>query len=331
VLTTGKRYGDYNRVSTLFYEIESAIKKYEGMITMKAVVVSKYGPPSGLQLLEVEQPSPRPTEILIKIHATSVTHGDAMLRRMGRASRLVLGLFMGGLGKGKILGHEFAGVVEVIGESVTRFKIGDQVFGSAGMNGGAYAEYISLHEDAMVIAKPNNMSFEEAAVVPIGANTALYILKEANIQPGQKVLVYGASGSVGSYAVQLTKSWGAEVTTVSSTSNLEWLKDLGADHTIDYTTTDFTQTNETYDVIFDTVRKLSSSTSKDLLNENGLFLSTRSSTKEEVENLTYIGNLIQSRKIQAIIDRRYKLEEIVDAHRYVDTGRKKGNVVITVI
>ena len=298
---------------------------------MKAAVVTEYGSPEGVQIIELDKPVPKKNEILIKIHATTVTFGDAMLRRMGRASRFVMGLFMGGLGKGKILGHEFAGEIEVIGEDVTLFKPGDQVFGSAGMKGGTHAEYISLAEDAMIATRPANISFEEAAAIPVGAHTALHILREGNIQPGQRVLVYGASGSVGSYAVQLAKYWGAEITTVSSTSNLEWLANLGADHTIDYTKTDFTKTGETYDVIFDAVRKISSSQCKGSLKMNGVFLSSRSSTEEKAENLIFLKELIEDGKLMAIIDRRYPLEEIAEAHRYVDTGRKKGNVVITIL
>lgn len=297
---------------------------------MRAVVVTKYGPPEGLTLKEIQKPFPKSNELLIKIHATTVTFGDAMLRSMGRATRLVFGLFMGGLGKGKILGHEFAGVVEEIGEEVTQFTPGDHVYGSTGMKGGTYAEYISMPEDAMVTAKPSNMSFEEAAAVPVGAQTALFILRDADIQAGQKVLVYGASGSVGSYATQLAKNWGAEVTTVSSTANLEWLRELGADHTIDYKKTDFTKTGETYDVIFDAVRKISSSQVNDLLNEDGTFLSTSTSTKESLENLIFLRELIEAGKMKAVVDRTFPIEEIVEAHRYVDTGRKKGNVVVTV-
>ncbi len=298
---------------------------------MKAVVVSKYGPPDGLTITEIQKPSPKSNELLIKVHATTVTFGDAMLRGMGRVSRLVMGLFMGGLGKGKILGHEFAGVVEEIGDEVSHFNTGDQVFGTTGMKGGTHAEYLSLREDGMVTTKPANMSFQEAAAVPVGANTALHILREANIQQGKKVLVYGASGSVGSYAVQLAKYWGAEVTGVSSTSNLEWVKELGADHMIDYTRNDFTQIGETYDVIFDTVRKISSSQCKGLLKENGVFLSTSTSTKESTENLVFLRELFEDGKLRAVVDRTYHLDEIVEAHRYVDTGRKKGNVVITVL
>ncbi len=296
---------------------------------MKAVVVKKYGSPEGLQLVDIEKPVPRENEILVKIHATTITFGDAALRRMKLPVRLVFGFFMGGLRKNKILGHEFAGEVETVGSEVTMFRPGDHVFGSAGMNGGTHAEYICLPEDAMVTIKPSNMTFEESAAVPIGGHTALYILKPANIQPGQKVLVYGASGSVGTYALQLAKYWGAEVAGVCSKSNLEWVKDLGADNVIDYTTEDFTQNRETYDVIFDAVHKISSKQCKGLLKENGVFLSVYSSTNEDVENLVFLREIIEAGKLKAVIDCRFSLEQIVEAHRYVDTSRKKGNVVIT--
>jgi NADPH:quinone reductase-like Zn-dependent oxidoreductase len=298
---------------------------------MKVVVIEKYGPPEGLHIRDIEKPTPKANEILVKVHSTTVTFGDAMLRRMGRVSRLVMGLFMGGLGKGKILGHEFAGTIESVGREVRNFRPGDEVFGSMGMKGGAHAEYISIPEDSMVTLKPSTMTFEEAAAVPVGGHTALYILKESNIQPGQKVLVYGASGSVGSYAIQLVKNWGAEVTGVCSTSNLDWVRDLGADKMIDYTKEDFTQTSESYDVIFDAVRKLSKSQVKGVLKENGLYLSSATSTTENTENLIYLKELIEGGNLRAVIDRRYPLEEIVKAHRYVDTGHKKGNVVITMI
>ncbi|MFW9805981.1 MAG: NAD(P)-dependent alcohol dehydrogenase [Candidatus Thorarchaeota archaeon] len=294
---------------------------------MKAVIVARYGTPEGLQIEDVSKPMPEDNEILVKIQATTVTFGDAMLRRMNLPSRLVFGLFMGGLGKGKILGHELSGIIESVGKNVTRFKEGDEVFASAGMKGGAHAEYICLPEESMIATKPSNTSFEEAAAVPVGGNTAFDILRKANIQENQNVLIYGASGSVGTYALQLAKYWGAEVTGVSS--NVELVQSLGADKVINYKEEDFTESGEKYDVIFDTVRKLSKSNIKDSLMENGVFLSTSSSTTEKAENLEFLKELIQAGSIKVVIDRQYPLEEIVEAHRYVDTGHKKGNVVVT--
>ncbi|MFW9959023.1 MAG: NAD(P)-dependent alcohol dehydrogenase [Candidatus Odinarchaeota archaeon] len=297
---------------------------------MRAVVVAKYGPPEGLQIRDVEKPVPRNNEILVKIYATTVTYGDAKLRSFSLPIRLLFGLFSFRLGKNKILGHEFSGEIEEIGRDVTLFKPDDRVFASAGVRGGAHAEYICIPEDSMVAIKPDNITFEEAAAVPIGGNTALYILQKANIVNGQKVLVYGASGSVGSYAIQLAKFWGAEVTGVCSTKNLEWVRNLGADHVIDYTKSNFTDGDKTYDVIFDAVRKISSSQCKKLLDEKGVFLSTSSSTEEKVENLVFLKELIEARKLKPVIDRQYLLEEIAEAHRYVDKGHKQGNVVVTI-
>jgi len=296
---------------------------------MKAIVCTAYGPPEVLQLREVKKPAPRDNEVLIKIHATTVTAGDVILRSMTGLQRIVFGLVFG-LGRSKILGHELAGEIEAVGVGVTQFRAGDQVFASAGSGGGAYAQYICLREDGMVATKPDNLTYEEAAAVPIGGNTALHILRKGTIQRGQKVLIYGASGSVGSYAVQLATVFGADVTGVCSTANLELVHSLGAARVIDYTKGDFSQRGETYDVVFDAVGKLEASRGKRALGEGGVYLSVRSSTSEKAENLVFLKELVEAGQLRPAIDRRYPLEQIAEAHRYVETGHKRGNVVITI-
>jgi len=331
---------------------------------MKAIVYTEYGPPNVLQLKEVDKPTPKNNEILIRIYATTVSYGDIMVRNIRKMSLrkftmpmplwLPTRIFFG-FRKPKItvLGAQFAGEIESIGNDAKLFREGDQVFGYRGMSFGANAEYLCMPEDGCVTIKPTNMTYEEAAVVPYGAMMALTLLRKVNIHPGQKVLVNGASGGIGSAAVQLAKFlFGAEVTGVCGTPRLEFVKSLGADTVIDYTKEDFTKSGETYDLIFDILGKSSFSHCKRSLKQKGHYLLASFKMKQlfqmlwtkivgskrvicamasdKAEDLIAVKELVEAGKIKSVIDKSYPLEQIGEAHRYVEKGYKKGNIVITV-
>ncbi len=322
---------------------------------MKAIVYTQYGPPEVLRLAEVEKPVPRDDEVLIRVHASTVTAADFRCRSFTVPlsfwipARLFLGIVRP---KRPILGAELSGEIVETGKDVTRFKTGDQIFSATIGRFGGYAEYTCLPETGVIAPKPANMTYEEAAAVPIGARAALHFLKKANIKSGQKVLVYGASGSVGTFAVQLAKYYGAEVTAVCSGSNLELVRSLGADKAIDYTAEDFTAQGEIYDVIFVAVDKGSFTDCMKALKPKGIYLNATTPVRsprmrwtaltsdktivtgehpsEEPDDLVFLKGLIEKEVLRSAIDRCYPLEQIVEAHRYVDQGHKKGNVVITI-
>jgi NADPH:quinone reductase-like Zn-dependent oxidoreductase len=312
---------------------------------MKAVVCTKYGPPEVLKIKDVPKPMPKDNEVLVKIHATTCHIGDVRIRSFNVPFwqmipfRLFLGLTKP---KKSILGMELAGEIDSVGQNVQKFKIGDQIFATTGFEFGTYAEYRCFPEEStkikkgMLLLMPSNMTYREAAAgVTTGGVTALMILKKADIEQGQKVLIYGASGSVGSYAVQIAKYFGAKVTGVCSTGNIEMVKSLGADRVIDYTKEDITQQEATFDVVFDSVGKLRPSHGKKILAKGGVFLNVMrdsgSGDTTTMEDLSFLRTLVEEEKLKAVIDRTYTLEQIVEAHRYVEDGHKKGHVVIDVV
>lgn len=328
---------------------------------MRAIVWTKYGPPEALELREVEKPAPKDDEVLIKIHATTVTAGDCEMRslKLPIIIALPLRIWIGMLKpkENTIPGTELAGEIEAVGKEVKRFKEGDQVFGAAGMGFGANAEYICLPErpgdmEGGFSIKPANMTFEEAATVPFGARDALHFLRLGELRPGQKILINGAGGSIGTFAVQLAKLDGAKVTAVDSAPKLDMLRALGADHVFDYTREDFTKSGEIFDVIFDVVGTVRFSHGNRVLKADGTYLLanpasqilpglwTQMTSKKKVimqaasgsiGDLAYLKKLIEEGKIRTVIDRAFPLEEIAEAHRYVESGGKKGNVVMTVV
>jgi NADPH:quinone reductase-like Zn-dependent oxidoreductase len=319
---------------------------------MKAIVYTKYGPPDVLQLKEVEKPTPKDNEVLIKIHATTVNRTDSALRKAEPfISRFVTGLIRP---KKTILGTEFAGKIEAVGKDVTSFKVGDKVFGFSGNDFGAHAEYMIMPEEGSLTTMPANMTYEEAAPSTEGAHYALSFIRKANIQSGQRVLINGATGAIGSAAVQLVKYFGADVTAVCNTKNVALVKSLGADKVLDYTKEDFTKDDQMYDAVFDTVGKSSFSRCKPLLKPGGIYISSDLGymaqnpilalitpiignkkvmfpiPKHSDENIVLFKKLIEAGKFKGVIDRCYPLEEIIEAYKYVETGQKTGNVVITV-
>ncbi|MEB8700839.1 NAD(P)-dependent alcohol dehydrogenase [Bacillus cereus] len=300
---------------------------------MKAIICTKYGPPNVLQLQNIEKPKPKKNEVLVKIHATSVSTGDCRIRGFNSPllfwipMRIILGFRKP---RKPILGVELSGEIEDIGTDVTQFKKGDQVFALTELNLGGYAEYTCVHESGLIALKPTNVTYEEAAVIPFGGTSALHFLRKGQIKKGQRVLIYGASGSVGTAAVQLAKYFGATVTAICSSSNFDLVTALGADNVIDYMKEDFTKRGEHYDIIFDAVGKYNKSLCTDALMPNGKYVSVNGMmAKVSKEDMNLLKQLTETEKLKPVIDRTYRLEEIAEAHIYVEKGHKKGNVSIT--
>jgi len=306
---------------------------------MKAIAYTEYGSPDVLKLTEVEKPTPKSNEVLVRVHASSVSIGVIWIRKGAFPGSKIFTFFIRlifGIKRPKrpILGFEFSGIVEEVGGDVKLFKKGDQVYGTTtGLKNGAYAEYVCIPEKwrmGVIAPMPKELTFDEAAVLPIGGMTAYDLLRRTNIKPSQKVLIYGASGSVGTYAVQLAKSLGGIVTGVCSTSNIELVKSIGAEEVIDYTKTDIGKYEKKFDVVFDAVGKMPAATLKALLHKKGKYISVKSITSEKTEHLTFLNKLVEEGKLRPVIDRKYPLEQMVEAHEYVELGHKKGNVVISV-
>lgn len=324
---------------------------------MKAILHTKYGSPNELQLKEVVKPVPKDNEVLIKIHATTVTTTDCNVRNFTFVSKSfkLIARLMFGFNKPKIniLGIDLAGEIEAVGQDVKLFNVGDLVFGTPGISFGAHAEYTCMPEKGVLVKKPTHMTYEEAAAIPLAGNTALFFIRDlGGIMAGQKILIHGASGAIGTYAVQLARYYGAQVTGVCSGTNAEMVKSLGADKVIDYTKENFTESDERYDFIFDVVGKTTFSACKDLLKPKGIYLENVMElkdmltmmwtsiiggkkmkggvSKESVENLNFLVELIASRQLKPVIDRSYPLEQTAEAFKYVELSHKKGNVVITI-
>ena len=302
-------------------------------VIMKAIICTKYGPPNVLQLQNIEKPKPKKNEVLVKIHATSVSTGDCRIRGFNSPllfwipMRIILGFRKP---RKPILGVELSGEIEDIGSDVTQFKKGDPVFALTELNLGGYAEYTCVHESGLIALKPTNVTYEEAAVIPFGGTSALHFLRKGQIKKGQRVLIYGASGSVGTAAIQLAKYFGATVTAICSSSNFDLVTTLGADNIIDYMKEDFTKQGEHYDIIFDAVGKYKKSLCTDALMPNGKYVSVNGMmAKVSKEDMNLLKQLAETEKLKPVIDRTYRLEEVVEAHTYVEMGHKKGNVSIT--